>query len=522
MRIVPVFVVTLVIFGLFYRLWPLLAGMPLLSTFFIIEDGYITLTVARNIATGLGMTVSDGTIPTNGVQPLSTLLFALPYIALAADKVASLYLIHLMLAGFGLAAFLAVHAVARRILPEDTGGIWPWCVALLWFLGPLLLRHSMNGLETGLYTACVLCLLLLFHRLMVTGDAATTGQRLLLGAFCGLTVLARIDAVFLVTALFLVWAWDELFIRRNGFATMLARLVPPGVLSLLVAGPWFVSNFLRFGSIMPISGTSQSHLAGFGSNAGWVPVKLFETMMPMLPVPRVFEQSLPVQVLAMLAVVTCCIVLLVHTFRKSSPAARRIVTVYMLFAVSLATYYGLFFGAPHFLGRYFAPLAPLLILAALVTVLQISQFSPQIGRFVPPVYLGVSAFLCALLLGRALLPGVTKLGHEQVLAWTASNVPDAAWVAAAQTGALGYWHDRTINLDGKTNINALQAHWRDGHILNYVVEGPADYVIDWAAAADWHRHWGASEGFADAFEVAVEDPEINLGVLRRGEPRYRP
>jgi hypothetical protein len=55
-----------------YRLWPILAAQPALPEFFITEDGYLMLTVARNMAIGLGMSVSEGTIATNGIQPMAT------------------------------------------------------------------------------------------------------------------------------------------------------------------------------------------------------------------------------------------------------------------------------------------------------------------------------------------------------------------------------------------------------------------------------------------------------------------
>ncbi len=54
------------------------------------EDGYLMLTIARNMAIGLGMSVSEGTIHSNGVQPLATFLFTLPYLLTGGDKVAGL------------------------------------------------------------------------------------------------------------------------------------------------------------------------------------------------------------------------------------------------------------------------------------------------------------------------------------------------------------------------------------------------------------------------------------------------
>jgi hypothetical protein len=58
------------------RLSPLFDPAGRLFWQFMSEDGYLMQTVARNMAIGLGMSTADGTMPTNGVQPLATFLFA--------------------------------------------------------------------------------------------------------------------------------------------------------------------------------------------------------------------------------------------------------------------------------------------------------------------------------------------------------------------------------------------------------------------------------------------------------------
>src|SRR5262249_10342240 len=63
--------------GLVSRVVPLLNSGGRLLRQFPSEDGYLMLTIARNIALGHGMSVANGTIPTNGTQPLATLLWAL-------------------------------------------------------------------------------------------------------------------------------------------------------------------------------------------------------------------------------------------------------------------------------------------------------------------------------------------------------------------------------------------------------------------------------------------------------------
>src|SRR6478735_6387630 len=62
--------------GLAARLSPLLDVEGRLYWMFLSEDGYLMQTIARNMAIGLGMSTANGTMPTNGVQPLATFLYA--------------------------------------------------------------------------------------------------------------------------------------------------------------------------------------------------------------------------------------------------------------------------------------------------------------------------------------------------------------------------------------------------------------------------------------------------------------
>lgn len=515
-------VVALVLFGVFYRLWPAVAGMPALTNFFLTEDGYLMLTVARNMAIGSGMTVSDGTIPTNGVQPLATFLFTIPYVVSGGDKESSLIGIHVISAVVALGGFFLVRSFAARMLaPHSASPVWPWVAALLWFLAPHLLRHSMNGLETALYTVAVLLVLLSFARVLEMGSSATTSTRLGVGALCGVAVLARNDAVFLVTAVFLIWAGWELFVQKTPFGKMVARLVPPGLLSVAVAAPWLINNQVNFGSIVPISGTAQSLDAEFGQNAALLPTKIFEYIFPMFPVPSSMETLPWVMAFTGGAAAITLAIFLWTVARHGSPVSRAMTLVYLLHGVAIASYYGLFFGAAHFMSRYHAPLAPLLIVAGFVASLSLGRWILR-SDVLAWAYSVVGIVLSVGLLLRALLPGVTVQGHEQVVAWVADNVPEDAWVAAVQTGTLGYWHDRTLNLDGKVNPAALEARKREGSVLSYVLDSDIDYIVDWAGVGNWVNTPRAQEtGFADAFELVLQDFDKDLSVMRRVTPRYQ-
>ena len=122
----------LLVLGLLYRLWPIVAGMPALANFYMTEDGYLMLTVSRNMAIGNGMSVSDGTIATNGVQPLIAFLFAIPYMITGGDKVTSLVGVHIIAAAAAFLAIFPIRAFAARVLaPRDPGPVWPWAAAAL-------------------------------------------------------------------------------------------------------------------------------------------------------------------------------------------------------------------------------------------------------------------------------------------------------------------------------------------------------------------------------------------------------
>jgi hypothetical protein len=403
-----------------------------------------------------------------------------------------------------------------RGLEMEPVALLPWIVAALWFLGPVLLRHSMNGLETGLITLVTLVTLLQFARVIGQGRQAGLADRLGLGLMCGLAFLARIDAAILGVAIFAVWALDILLRQRQGLGTVLAWLLPSGLLSLAVAAPWLLNNLIGFGSIMPISGSAQSLGVEIGSHADLIPSKVFEFLFPMLPVPSSMERR--DLVVSILAVVIAVILALFcyRVIRSGRPEARAVLAAYLLHGLALVVYYGLFFGAPHFLSRYLAPLAPLLILASVTAALDLGRwFLPKRGAALALSYGFGGILLSGALLIRLLLPGAPDQGHEQVVAWVEENVPEEAWVGAVQTGTLGYWHDRTINLDGKVNPQALAARRTEGHVLNYVVDSEIDYIVDWAGVGDWIAFPEAAGGFAETFELVLQDRRADLSVMRR-------
>jgi hypothetical protein len=100
--------------------------------------------------------------------------------------------------------------------------------------------------------------------------------------------------------------------------------------------------------------------------------------------------------------------------------------------------------------------------------------------------------------------------HAQVVDWANKHVPDDVWVGAIQTGTLGFFHDRTLNLDGKVDVAALHAAL-ENRTPAYIASSKLDAVIDWYGTA----RLMAFAPVASTFRLVEDSPDANLTVLVR-------
>lgn len=490
--------------GLFERVAPLFQG-PGTVLRQPTEDGYLLLTVARNLAIGLGMSTASGTIPTNGVQPLVTFLFAGGYVVTGGDKVEGVRIAMLLSAGFAVAAAWLLYRLGRELLGDTTDRrLTSGFTAALWFASPVSALHTANALETGLYILVVLAVLLTCVGCFRRGTFGWKDS-VVLGSLLGLAFWSRNDAVFLSAAVCAVAAWT-LRTERNLFAG-LPKAAVMGTVALVLASPWMIWNQTRFGSIVPVSGRAESLGVTLGTNLPRVPAKLAEYITIVGALPDPLEEH-PLAVVVALLLIAGTILAARHAYLHGDSTRRGVIAVVGIYAALLAGYYGLLFGAGHFLARYLSPLSPLL---ALLTVgsaaVLLSRTRPAVRRLGTMGGIGVAVTLALILAGRVYVRRNEHL-HFHVVDWVEANVPDDVWVGAIQTGTLGYFHDRTINLDGKVNVSALEAarHYALG---DYIVESPVQYLADWEGIVSW------MDETSGHFEILVHDVPGHLGVLRR-------
>ncbi len=484
-----------------------------------IEDGFYALAIARNIGTGQGITI-DGSTWTNGFQPLWVFAVAPVFAAFGGDRIASLYAI----VGFHVLVYVLTALLLARLVAEcfedgeGTGGTSPdgrmfgWMAAALYLASLFVLEQHFNGLETGLY----LLVLILVARCHQKGALASARGCAVLGALLGLLVLARIDSVFLVIILVAATLWS---VRHEGYGEALLRAGLLGGVAFLVSSPWWVYNLSTFGSLVPISGTSQQWWT-LEPRILWMRIPrafhaLVQVGAPWMPTLHLARLSTTLANLVRLLLVVLMIVVAVRAraawpgslrFSAAGRNVRRFAVAAASWILVLVGWYVFSSGASHFYDRYWAPLV----------LLSVAAWAVAASLALGPRTAGAAVLL--LLVAQSLAVGSMHgdrvfRGNEfyrDQLPLVREHAAEGSVVAAAQTGTLGYFRDDVVNLDGKVNPAALGLG--PAAIVDYLERHRATWFVDW--------HINALSYLGDEPEEAGWRPVASRGrfqLYRRAE-----
>jgi len=486
------------------------------------EDGYYMLTISRELALGHGMSTAEGSMVTNGVQPLATLLWALPYRLFDGDKTAGVAGVLVLEFIFACLSAWLLYRLARRLMPVIPGRDPRWLPALaasLWFASAQFIPNTMNTLETGLYVLAVLTVANILLQSEHLDRPWSLRYSAGVGILLGIVFLSRNDGAFFILSCCLTY----LFMSWRGQVSQLRRRLPQvllfGSVSMLVALPWLIFNYQTFGYVMPISGISEGMSAHVGGNIQDLPQVLVEAFMVILPIPEKL-QKLPAVVWLCWALIPLIVALVIAAWKRANPLQHQAFLLVSIYVMLLSVFYGVFFGAPHFMARYLFPATPFITMFSVVIVVHVLDMLAQRGLALHKLA-GVTALALVLLLNWRIYQLGAVHPHHHTLDWVKSHVDDKTWIGAAQTGYLGYFHDRTLNLDGKVNFAALQARLQEekdgqpGALQRYVIhDTDIEYLVDWYGLLVWMK----SPDMQQHFRVVVADPVANLTVLQRIAP----
>ena len=240
------------------------------------EDGYLMLTIARNMALGNGMSTADGELPTNGTQPLATTIWSAVFAAVDADKETGVFIVLCIELMLSLLAAYLLFRIARNVFREiEVDPQWAWLVAGLWYASGNTIHHSMNTLESGLYVTLVMLFVLICQnnlaRLSSLAGRLSWGTAGLMSFVLALCFYARNDAALLIAAFcstYVLFGIGSIESLKDRFVKAFCI----GAGTIVFSLPWLVYNVTQFGHIMPISGVAQSAASGFGDNAYQIPI----------------------------------------------------------------------------------------------------------------------------------------------------------------------------------------------------------------------------------------------------------
>ncbi len=459
------------------------------------EDGYYSLSVARNVALGNGVTI-DGESWTNGFQPLFTLLCVPGFLVSGGERVV------------GVRAVLFLHWIFHVLTACVLGAIAGGCfdgarrrfvsatTTLLYLTSFSAFLNHFNGLETG----CILFLHACTWRFFAARPLEGLGRHAALGALLGLCVLGRIDGAFLTVMAAVAVA----FFPANSVRERVTRFATVGGAAFLVSLPWWAYNLWLSGSLMPSSGTAQQiPLAELTSELRerrlWFALtEPLELAMPWLnatliaPVgnalgmknlatmdPRggLLQPLIVARAVLALGVLVAA-ARIVAGLRASR--TRAFGAVLALFVALLVAYYAWTSFAVHHYWRYFSTT---MLAFTVATGLVVGSLAAR-WRPAAIVLLVLTILPVPLAVGYAHTDELTQHRYKgrrnsyysQQVALVERNVPGGDRVASRNSGTFGFFRDGVVNLDGKVNPKALE---HEDELWRYLDERDVRWLCDW-------------------------------------------
>jgi len=152
------------------------------------EDGYYVMTIARNVARGVGFSV-DGTTLTNGFHPLWGVLSSLAFLVGAGSDELSMRLVLVASATTTVVSAVLWARLFSNLFGADNR-LYRLCFVLIYLTSFQLLAQHFNGLETGLLLA-----LLGAIGFYWSSSEPSLGRNAILGLLLGLLGVTEVSGV---------------------------------------------------------------------------------------------------------------------------------------------------------------------------------------------------------------------------------------------------------------------------------------------------------------------------------------
>ena len=448
--------------------FPYLADKP------ISEDGYLTLTVAWNIAQGKGITYNFNR-PTTGIQPLSAFIFAAiakVIIVAGGDKTTFPRVIIIFSALLEVLFFIIIKKISRILFPELEKKWIDLSSVIFTLLNFELFVYFTNGLETGIYLVCLgISLLYSFYYFK---SEKKIYQTIVLGAIFGVCSLARIDFIVVVAALLLI----NLYKRRLN----LKQFFTIGVTTSIIISPWIFYIFKTTGFLTQSSARTETSWLNTGNlliRMKALSLAIMEHMTPNITTGN--KEFALVVVFIITIILTYKYLYDKKIFYQLDKDNIKIFKSWSIGILSLLFAYFLYSTAYYFYVRYTAPLLiiilPLLAILLAIKLKGISKKIFQVGFVVAVVIFFIQAILYF---------HSGRLAEQQSLrmSYIENHFNNMAIIGCFQSGVTGYYDSNVYNLDGKMD-HVVTKYISSGNLARFIDSTGINVIIDWNEIVDW-------------------------------------
>jgi hypothetical protein len=509
------FIVLILLFSFGIRL--LISLYSTWIDFFFVDDAFYYFRIARNFVSGMGLSY-DGHQVTNGFQPLFLLIILPIFFFTKSNLNLPLHLVAVFQSFVSLGIGIFLYKISRIFLDK-----WfSLFIVAVWSFSPIAISQEMNGMETGLNLFLIAAASYYYISQIVPSiENIKTRKLIFLGVLLTLTMLARLDGILFMTAVLMHLLYTAL--KRHKETTYIKKVqslfrvvFPVALIPLMVLTPWFIFNYQITGHLLPLSGQAIRFMSlnyGFGAGS-------FRDQFPLQDIPiKFYYENLSYSLMKLLwhhpfthspvkffsdlfhvanmdnfqsfhfisLLILGAFVIAITLFALSS--LRLIFSqmmFYFLYAFLLLCAFTFYIFGQWFYYRYYFPIYFLMTICFGEVFFLIYTNLKKINKNFGMIFKGGLVTLYVLSVSFQ-IKGFVYMSQHSVhkqfhtfLSVIKNVTPANAVIGCFQSGVVGYYSDRQIiNLDGKVNIEALEA-MKKGQLGKYIKEEGITYVADWS------------------------------------------
>jgi hypothetical protein len=452
----------------YHNFFPYLADKP------ISEDGYLTLTVAWNIAEGNGITYNFNR-PTTGIQPLSGFIFAAVaeiVIFLGGDKITFIRVLLIFLASIEVLFFFVIGMISRNISPGLEKKWIDISSAILTLLNFELLVYFANGLETGLYLVCMGTALI--YSFYYFKSEKKIYRSVLLGIIFGLCGLARIDFLIVLAAVLLI----NLFKRR----LTLKHFFTIGISAGIIISPWIFYIYKTTGFLVQSSARAETSWLTSGEFMLRIKALALALMQHMTPDIATGNKD------SALAIIFLITVIIAYKWFYNKSIFNRFdkdnIKIFKTWAVGillLLLAYLMYSSAYYFYIRYSAPVLVIILpVASIFLAAKLKDINKKTVLFAFVIAV-IFFFIQALLYFHS-----GRLSEQQALrmAYIKNHFNNSEVIGCFQSGVTGFYNSNVYNLDGKMD-HVVTKYESSGNLAGFIDTAGINVIMDWNEIVDW-------------------------------------